>query len=145
MNKKQLLNVTKVSSQGKYVDHFSVLDDMYHFNILKTYYFNILRVVSGEGVVIKILTINSKVCVLLTTNMVQILTSQPYGWYKVLDTPCCAKSFSLIDWSWIHARYIGGKASVNTEKSARLQTAKTRSNLYWWPSKGQRERRHAVD
>ena len=57
MNKKQLLNVIKVSSHGKFVDHFSVLDDMYHFNILKTYYFNILRVVSGEGVIIKILTI----------------------------------------------------------------------------------------
>ena len=97
MNKKQLLNVTNVSSQGKFVDNFSVLNDMYHFNILKTYHFNILRVRSGEGMIIKILTINSKVCALLTTNMVQISTSQPHGWYKVLDTPCCAKSYSLID------------------------------------------------
>ena len=89
MNKKQLLNVTNVSSQGKFVDNFSVLNDMYHFNIL--------RVRSGEGVIIKILTINSKVCALLTTNMVQISTSQSHGWYKVLDTSCCAKSYSLID------------------------------------------------
>ena len=71
--------MTNVSSQGKFVDNFSVLD-MYHFDILKTCHFNILRVMSGEGVIIKILTINSKVCALLTTSDMQMT---PPLWQKV--------------------------------------------------------------
>lgn len=104
MNKKHLPNLTNISSQGKYVDRFNVLNDIYHFNILKMYHFNIIYwVVSRRGVIIKILTTNNKACALLTTNTVQTLTNQPYSWYKVPDTPCCAKSY-LVGWSWSHGR-----------------------------------------
>lgn len=42
MNEKHSLNFTNYSSKKKSVDHFNILNDTYHFNILKRFHFHIM-------------------------------------------------------------------------------------------------------
>lgn len=68
-----------------------------------------------------------------------------------MDTPYCAKlTLQLLDHG-ARAGYIDRKASMGTKKPKRLLTAKKHHQICiskgspWWPSKGQREKRHSQD